>query len=111
MADPIYKRILNRYSENMEAVGKYLVRRIKQRIGRPNPTGDNPSLPGEPPKRVTGDLSKSINYRLAGFNLEIRADSEHAMYLEFGTRFMAARPFLTATIDMSRAQIKKRLAK
>lgn len=40
--------------------GQWLAGKVKVAINRGNRTGRNPSLPGEPPKKVTGNLFKSI---------------------------------------------------
>lgn len=40
--------------------GQWLAGKVKVAINRGNRSGRNPSLPGEPPKKVTGALFKSI---------------------------------------------------
>ena len=58
--------------------------------------GASRSAPGQPPKTDTGALANSITVQNTGsFQREIAAGVEYAAFLEFGTRKMAARPFMT----------------
>lgn len=79
-------------------VGQQVTSHIKSLISRPNPGGLSPSAPGEPPKRVTGELMSSIDYDFemdrVGLHVYVSASAVHAIPLEFGTRYMAARPFM-----------------
>ena len=43
---------------SMAEGGQWLAGKVKVAINRGNRTGRNPSLPGEPPKKVTGNLFK-----------------------------------------------------
>lgn len=56
------------------------------------------SAPGEPPASDTGLLLNSIHHELGqdgdGWHCDIGSDLQYAVYLELGTRNMAARPFL-----------------
>ena len=68
------------------------------------------SAPGEPPATNTGVLINSIvgevttnaDNKIQGY---VRAGAGYAGYLEFGTRRMAARPFLNPAIERNKAQI------
>jgi HK97 gp10 family phage protein len=62
------------------------------------------SRPGYPPNVDTGKLRNSIySYReKPGVWVISTGDTEYAMYLEFGTRTMAARPFMGPTADYLR---------
>jgi len=55
---------------------------------------DGPSAPGEPPHRDEGPLSRSIRLFQSNVMWIIGSPLEYARWLEFGTRNMAARPFL-----------------
>lgn len=57
------------------------------------------SLPGEPPRKQTGELRMSITHEVDTESLTARVGSmlKRAIYLELGTRKMAARPFLRIT--------------
>jgi HK97 gp10 family phage protein len=57
------------------------------------------SAPGEPPRSDTGELVGSITATGSGLSAEVRVDSGHAVYLEYGTSKMAPRPFLQPAID------------
>ncbi|MBE3604137.1 hypothetical protein IMX07_10930 [bacterium] len=64
----------------------------KKSVSRPNPGGRDPSLPGEPPKRVTGNLEEHIGFEVASdprlvrgrFGVRDRKAVPYAMRLEFG---------------------------
>ncbi len=57
----------------------------------------------------TGFLRSSINYEVSGLTLWLRADARYAVYVEFGTRRMAARPYVRPTIDYYRSVIAAKL--
>jgi HK97 gp10 family phage protein len=96
---------------------KLMENAAKQRVARGPKTGrvykrrgieHQASAPGEPPATDTGALIASIvsgaeieGAGLVGF-LEARAG--YAIHLEFGTRKMAARPFLTPSVEEHRAR-------
>ncbi len=54
------------------------------------------SAPGEAPATDTGTLAARLSHeiRAGGFEATVGSDVDYAGYLEFGTRGMAARPFL-----------------
>lgn len=73
------------------------------------------SAPGEPPASDTGRLVNSINSYLNGselysFVIAGLGSVKYALMLEFGTRKMAARPFMQPALEASRAWINDRLA-
>lgn len=61
------------------------------------------SSPGQPPAIATSDLFKSIKTSIEGKGDEIigkvGTDLEYGKYLEFGTKKMAARPWLKISFD------------
>ncbi|WP_020474239.1 HK97-gp10 family putative phage morphogenesis protein [Zavarzinella formosa] len=74
------------------------------------------SAPGEPPSTDTGRLVNSINTYLnrAAGGLEAfvtagRGTVNYAYLLEFGTRLMAARPFMAPALEKNKAWILARL--
>ncbi len=74
------------------------------------------SAPGEAPATDTGRLVNSINAYPAGEKLEStvvagRGTVKYAAMLEFGTKFIAARPFLFPAVEHSKDWIRERLAK
>ncbi len=48
----------------MEKAGEVVVGNVKRLINRGNPTGKNPSAPGEPPKKVSARLFQSITKKI-----------------------------------------------
>lgn len=73
------------------------------------------SAPGEAPASDTGRLVNSINSYLNGSKLESfvvagRGLVKYAAMLEFGTRKMAARPFMFPALEKSKDWIRERLA-
>lgn len=69
-----------------------------------------PSNPGEPPRKRTGWLQRNILYELDEAaktgRVGIGRLALYGAYLELGTRRMAARPFLLATLDKHRQQLE-----
>lgn len=70
------------------------------------------SAPGEPPatdtgvlvNSIVGDVTRAQNNQVQGY---VRAGAGYAGYLEFGTRRMAARPFLFPAIERNRVAIQQ----
>lgn len=60
------------------------------------------SRPGEPPRKRTGTLQKSIAHEIESDNRNVVArvgtNVDYGRHLEFGTRKMAARPYLRASL-------------
>ena len=72
------------------------------------------SAPGEPPAVMTGQLRTSIKYRIVGdmkVTGEVGSELKKAPMLEFGTRKMAARPFLRPTFQEELPEIKNILSR
>ena len=64
------------------------------------------SAPGEAPAVITGDLRKSVDFKVHGHTiLEIGANTEYARELEYGTNKMAARPYLKPAIQSERQNL------
>jgi HK97 gp10 family phage protein len=63
------------------------------------------SSPGNPPAVRSGELDASViaipeeSLSSGGVTVKVTALAAHASYLEFGTRYMAARPFLRPAIS------------
>ena len=78
--------------------------------------GSNPSAPGDPPKRVEGDLVRSIVADVRSEPSRVvgtygSTQGKKASALEFGTSRMAARPFLRPPLLQRRNDITRILAK
>lgn len=88
--DRLQRAIPTMADQVVPVVTAEIVRRIQERWSR-----GAPSSPGQPPAVVTGLLRNSIQMRPAGRDaMWILVGTEYAVPLEFGTRRMAARPFL-----------------
>ncbi len=75
----------------------------------------SPSAPGDPPADPTGALAASLSATRDGLQATVAASAPYAGYLEYGTRRMAARPFLrpavAATAETARAKLRAALAR
>lgn len=56
------------------------------------------SAPGEYPMTDIGDLVRSIRVTPTISGADVRSSAQHAIPLEFGTRHMAPRPFLSRAL-------------
>ncbi len=106
------------------ASAKYVERQAKQSIVSGEKSGrtykrrsvtHQASAPGEAPASNTGRLVNSINsYLVKEKNTALvvagRGTVKYAALLEFGTRLMAARPFMFPALESSRDWIRERLA-
>lgn len=80
-----------------------------ERIAKQFVSGPSPSAPGHPPGLITGRLRgsivSSVNKQLK--QVTVRARARYGKWLESGTRFMKARPFLRPALVWSRARWKQ----
>lgn len=87
-------------AEGIEATAREGERLVKLSISDSPASGirygtHTASSPGNAPRIDTGNLINSINSHKQGPHLwNIRVGAEYSPYLEFGTRYMAARPFM-----------------
>lgn len=58
--DEVRRRVEAKLVRGVTAAVLLCEREAKKKVSRPNRSGKNPSAPGEPPKRVTGQLRASI---------------------------------------------------
>lgn len=66
------------------------------------------SAPGQPPNTDTGRLAGSIRAVMSGTpTAYVDALADYAVHLEFGTRNMAARPFMTPAVEAERDKFRK----
>lgn len=42
----------------------------------------------------TGHLKRSINMNMGDYSVTVKASAEYASYVEYGTRYMSAQPFI-----------------
>ena|SRR5690625_2708473 len=68
------------------------------------------SAPGQPPNTDTGRLAGSIRAVMSGTSsAHVEALADYAVHLEFGTRSMAARPFMTPAVEQERPNYERGL--
>jgi len=66
------------------------------------------SAPGQPPNTDTGRLAGSIRAVMSGTpTAYVDALADYAVHLEFGTRNMAARPFMTPAVEAERDKYRR----
>lgn len=111
--------------ERLRGACRLLTREIKKRLAIPNALiqlgktgrkftvrgskGKYPSKPGEYPRKVTGNLQKSVTYEVDKEQLQGRVGTEldYGSYLELGTKNMKPRPWLMRTFDAIYNQLIK----
>lgn len=110
--------VQNQLRERMEAAMDHAAAKCKKRLSRSNAGGASPSKAGESPKKVTGQLIRSIK---SGVEVKkgvvhgyLSADTPYALRLEFGFvgtdsagRHVkqAPRPYLRPTLSEEGKQI------
>ena len=68
------------------------------------------SAPGQPPNTDTGRLAGSIRAVMSGTpTAYVDALADYAVHLEFGTRNMEARPFMTPAVEQERPKYERGL--
>lgn len=79
---------------------------------KPTVTLTTRSLPGEFPRKQTGDLRRRIAYEVDEASLVARVGTNllYGKFLELGTKKMAPRPFLRRTLAAERDAITRLLA-
>jgi|TARA_R110000803_G_scaffold29508_4_gene67236 HK97 gp10 family phage protein len=81
---------------------------------RYNPTRTiNISSPGDAPAGDTGFLASNIHLIISGNGLEgeVQSRADYSAALEFGTRDMAARPFLQPALEQGKNKYKRLFSK
>ena len=117
----VVKNTTINFVKNMGQAVQFMRSKVILSINRTQPlkrypsgrrVGLSPSRPGEPPKRVHGDLLRSITTEVNVEGTKVigrygSTQGEKAKALEFGTSKMAARPFLRPPLYRFRNEIKK----
>ncbi|MFQ6016773.1 MAG: HK97 gp10 family phage protein [Kiloniellaceae bacterium] len=103
----LHDAVAKAVEESAEALGDT----ARQLVGRSSVAG--PSAPGEPPRKRTGRLQDSIAAEVgpSGLSARVGTDLVYGAHLEFGTRDMAARPWLLPAFADLRPRIKARIAR
>lgn len=82
--------------------------RRSKRTGRYR--GLSPSAPGQYPRKLSGQLMRSITYQFDKSKMELTVGSNlvgYPSFLQSGTRFMQARPFLSLSWASEQSTIGK----
>jgi len=70
-----------------------------------------PSAPGEFPHKVTGTLRNSVGYmQVTPLHFRVGVGVLYGKWLEFGTKTMAARPFLRPTMWNNQSRLAEIMA-
>lgn len=73
------------------------------------------SAPGEAPASATSELRQSIKSTVEGKGRsvigKVKASANHALPLEFGTRNMAARPFMKPSFEKALQEVRRILTR
>lgn len=99
------KSAVTKASRDIEAAAKLSMQGPKSGIVYSRRgTEHQASAPGEAPAIDTGQLAGSIGVEFSdnGLTGEIGPSAEHGFWLEFGTRNMAPRPFMTPAAEKER---------
>ena len=93
------------------------VRRTRQRTTAAGAKGStytvypNPSRPGEPPHKITGNLQRHVQYQLdrpkLAAQVGLAVGARYGLWLELGTRRMAPRPWLIVTLKKVLPQLQQ----
>ena len=97
-------RIAERKAQN--DLSREMERALKKKIGIQGPPR---SRPGQPPRKETGRLHADLAVTRSGRTITVRT-MQYGIYLDGGTRKMAARPWIRSTIHDKRAKWDKRMA-
>lgn len=70
------------------------------------------SADGQPPATDTGYLVQNINLKIDIDKLgaSVESNANYSAFLEFGTRKMAARPFMQPALEENRPKIRRKLS-
>ena len=105
--------------KNMAAACFVLVNHLKQLVnvegaglkGKSLSYGANPSAPGDPPHKQTGRLLGSITFEISNLVARVGTNVKYGRWLELGTKYIKARPWLRRGLFEMRAAIAKLIGK
>lgn len=72
--------------------------------------GANPSKPGEPPHKQTGELLRSVSFEVDGLTARVGTNKPYGRILELGSRRLAARPWLRRALNEMLSTLRAILA-
>ena len=111
------KQTQDELARNFVKAGVYFVSQTRQSLNVDQPYrraasgkhhGLSPSLPGEYPRKLTGQLMRSVTWSFDRGRMSLTVGSNLRPYpalLQSGTQFMAARPWLS----LGFAQVRERM--
>lgn len=108
---------LGRCREAQDEASRALAWRIKNTITTGSRTGKmygnhQASAPGEPPIRYKGRLDQSIKVqRVNQYATAVYVTAEHAIYLEYGTRYIEPRPFMGLSAKLAQQSMSRRVGR
>lgn len=93
----VRRAVMLSIEDALNSVGEWLSQKMKSRM---EASGLPPSQPGQAPAIRTGTLRRSIFYTVSNRTLTIGSKLGYALYLEYGTRNMAMRPWLRPVVSL-----------
>lgn len=119
--DNLIAALEKRLQDNLEKAANHLVNKVKEKVNEAEPYqiyrgkqgiwyhGLDPSTMNKPPKKIRGDLQRSITYEMVDnrTGAKVGSNLDYARYLELGTLKMEPRPFLRSTLDEQRAELNR----
>lgn len=115
----VHQQLLNATSDGLQRATIFYHSKCREAVNRPN-SGErrgksyvypNPSAPGEPPRKRTGWGQRHVVWEFDKGTMTGRVGVALAglymIYLELGTRLIAPRPWLVATLKANLAMIGK----
>lgn len=112
--EKMQRKIEDTLFESTEEAGINMHDEIEASIDRQGGPG-NHSAPGEPPRKITGNLQGSLEtavYREElGINIKTSAGAEYAKALEYGTGKIKPRPFMLPALFRNYYALKEKLKK
>ena len=105
----VQARVMSDVEHRMDRAVTFLRDEVKRAINIGNPTGREPSAPGEPPRKVTSRLFHSMAKAVVRTPHEVigayGSNVEYSFFLELGTRKMAPRPHLRPALQKNRSRV------
>ena len=104
-------------AKNMTKAGIYFTSKVRGYLNVSQPykrtsggghIGLDPSLPGEFPKKLSGQLMRSITWKLDRQKMELTVGTNlkgYPSFLQLGTSIMKPRPWLTKSFDLEKDAI------
>ena len=92
--------VLNRARELLNVEGA-----AKQGKGQRLKYGADRSKPGEPPRKQTGNLLGRVQFEVSDMRGRVGTNVKYGLWLEVGTKVMAARPWLRRALNEVRGEI------